>query len=1709
MASVNNQSFSLFPLTQPDAGSARVALFADQACLKVKLAGLGTIDPLLELKKQFLLLPLTKNLRYLVGQINSLGDENRPDEMVILIEKIERQLSLPEHERLIDLLRRLKILYQEEVKEGHYDNYVVTLSLEKRYLSIADVDQIAPVDQNGKIVKRPDRGGSTPVHDREGVFYKCKPSATLYEGAYHLLGKIIFAISPSAPTELMRLHRKIRAGEKDFYLQASLGNDGICLETVVRERPDWIPKFDRKLYGQTFLLHLLGLVQDGKFNNYKARPHYNSEGELIRVTWKGHDEELCFSHPICRHHDTHFVNVRAWSFSMMPLVDEPILREIREESRRVQPAAMTLQWILELWERNNEILEFFRAGHISEKKMKKLQLPLLLLEETVPQLYRKLIEIRAFMMTAPPNATYMDLLKAIHPELGEFYTLINHRHPADPFAAFYEVFHGGGPVYEHLMKDLLNIPDSPLLPLMQRGNFHFTDFETLRNTPPELAAEHLLENLDFESIQPEEQLRILEILQRFPLSQITLRNSSICDSEMHALIRTQPRLTQLTLIRCRHLQDPALQCIAAYKSRLELRIQDCPGFSPSALEELSSVLQITHLQDIASSPLSISKNTLFAELTKALEAEEWNLIKTQVHRAGSNPYAVMKIVEHLITSDLMRQIVKKDQRDVIEYLLRTLHLHLFQQNSKKETFFHLCCEENKPELLEWLCKEQPSDWEMAVDQRGFTPAHTAASCNHVACLRILSDARAPMDTPDRAQNTPLQVALQNGQLDAARFFILMGVNLTNILHGLCRLGWDELLGLVLERGIDPMTQLDKDGRSPLFTTIEYNQEKCFKLLLPHSNDHVDKKKRTALMFCAECNREPFLRELIFRGASTEVTDEDGMTAAQIAALSGAYPCLRVLFGDSPTLPFLGKTRNDKKTFLHLTTLSGKKESVEWVLMYDPPLTSLDDRGMTAAHYAAASGRWDILALFLDKGFPIDFQETPTKETCLVLALLGHHFEVADKLIKRGANKLSPNHKGLTVAHLAAKAEDILLLIHLVLNLRISVEISSRDSRKVTPLHVAALEEKIHAAQTLLDLRADVNATDREGKTPLHIATRVGNEDLVKLLVGRGGDPGMVSTDGNCIHIAADRTRPELIEYFLTLRPELVNSRTPIQGHTPLHRVMYQGQLVVPGEKLTPEQISAKQARQVAVESKLLQFGANIDALDDMGYVPLTLAARWGRADLAAPLLRRGARRNIKYDKEGVKRTPLEHALFMLPKTTDPHLRTGIQGFIDLFHEVPVGPRKVLHPVHRTFQEAKKIVFQQLRSDRNFRPESLLIMREMELQLPELPLIHGEEEREAFWREFTALLKEWKQVSPRDFLSQPLVLDYSQSVDTLVSECLSRDSTEVNDELICLIPALHLPCEILKSLAQFREVLPAKKLLLQLKGHEALLPVDFPPEESKTLIKVFQRSPLPAEWRNKDIAARRQKFTLLLEKDFRNEAFLEQLVLTVFRMHADVFQTFKLSDFRNIFHPSQPTSATPIALLELDHFSTQLTENCLMFMFRAESQTQFIERLEGAISWAYRAKTYGDFHQAFSLFRAISHPSIVRMHKTHRKLKADLLRQHQELEDLFSPASSFNNYTTVIQRSLAPIMPSIFVYFRQFIDRPPFALLYSLIRQFQHFRTYAKRLNIPIPHLFSECQAILLPNLFPEEAFYQREKPQNLFGENFAWERSRRFEPHTL
>ena len=173
------------------------------------------------------------------------------------------------------------------------------------------------------------------------------------------------------------------------------------------------------------------------------------------------------------------------------------------------------------------------------------------------------------------------------------------------------------------------------------------------------------------------------------------------------------------------------------------------------------------------------------------------------------------------------------------------------------------------------------------------------------------------------------------------------------------------------------------------------------------------------------------------------------------------------------------------------------------LLEDSPdsVSSVDDSGYTALHWAGVRGHWRIFQELVAAGAPVNAVGgdggTPLHWTC--------HHDRADMVV-------------------------------LLLNSGAEIGVQNRWGRR--PIHVAARRGCVSVAGLLLERGADPNAVTREGWTPLHVASMSGHEEMIPILIEGGAEESVKDGDGLTPTEVA-RARPAPVEINALLLDDYV------------------------------------------------------------------------------------------------------------------------------------------------------------------------------------------------------------------------------------------------------------------------------------------------------------------------------------------------------------------------------------------------------------------------------------------------------------------------------------------------------------------------------------------------------------------------------------------
>ncbi len=333
---------------------------------------------------------------------------------------------------------------------------------------------------------------------------------------------------------------------------------------------------------------------------------------------------------------------------------------------------------------------------------------------------------------------------------------------------------------------------------------------------------------------------------------------------------------------------------------------------------------------------------------------------------------------------------------------------------------------------------------------------------------------------------------------------------TTALHWAAHFGDAELAERLLARGADPNARNDY-GATPLSVAAVEADPRIVAALLDAGADPnlPNAEGETALMVVARTGRVETARRLLERGAEVNATESWGGQSALMWAAAQKQPAMiRLLIEHGADVDARGRVHDWQR----------------WMTS-EPRLKQLYVGGFTPLLYAAREGCIECIHALHAGGADIELSD-PRGMTPLLLALYNRHFDAAAALIEAGADVNRWDWWGRSPLYMAVELHQI------------------PDSRR-RDLPTFDQHTGLDIARMLLERGANVNMRLKQqpplrsdpgdrgltdgspdvlivntGATPLHIAVKTGDNELVKLLLDHGANPSAKNVFGITPFMAA-------------------------------------------------------------------------------------------------------------------------------------------------------------------------------------------------------------------------------------------------------------------------------------------------------------------------------------------------------------------------------------------------------------------------------------------------------------------------------------------------------------------------------------------------------------------------------------------------------------
>ncbi|EDS35492.1 conserved hypothetical protein [Culex quinquefasciatus] len=405
-----------------------------------------------------------------------------------------------------------------------------------------------------------------------------------------------------------------------------------------------------------------------------------------------------------------------------------------------------------------------------------------------------------------------------------------------------------------------------------------------------------------------------------------------------------------------------------------------------------------------------------------------------------------------------------------------------------------------------------------------------------------------------------------------------------------------------------LNEQDMFGNTPLHLAVENDSLDALEFLLkiPVATNILNDKKLAPVHLATELNK---VKGLQVMGKYRDVFDiqqggEHGRTALHLAAIYDNEECARILiseFGASPRKPC-----NNGYYPIHEAAKNASSKTMEVFFQWG------ESKGCT---------REEMISFYDSEG-----------NVPLHSAVHGGDIKAVELCMKSGAKISTQQHDLSTPVHLAAAqgAIDIVKLMFLMQPLEKRISLNCTDIQKMTPLHCAANFDHPEIVEYLVQEGADINALDKENRSPLLLSASRAGWRTVMILIRLGANIELKDVNSrNVLHLvimnggrldefAKQVSTTQSEKYLLQLMNEKDDT-----GCSPLHYASREGH--------------------IRSLENLIQLGACINLKNNNNESPLHFAARYGRFNTVRQLLDSEKGTFIINESDGEGLTPLHIA----------------------------------------------------------------------------------------------------------------------------------------------------------------------------------------------------------------------------------------------------------------------------------------------------------------------------------------------------------------------------------------------------------------------------------------------------------------------------------
>jgi ankyrin repeat protein len=182
----------------------------------------------------------------------------------------------------------------------------------------------------------------------------------------------------------------------------------------------------------------------------------------------------------------------------------------------------------------------------------------------------------------------------------------------------------------------------------------------------------------------------------------------------------------------------------------------------------------------------------------------------------------------------------------------------------------------------------------------------------------------------------------------------------------------------------------------------------------------------------------------------------------------------------------------------------------------------DNAGGTVVHHAIEKGQTEIIDILISNSVDIDISDNAGR-TPLFEAVDNNHDAITSLLVKQGANVDMTNYCGHTPLYCAAREGNIDIVRILV----------NEGNAKIDHYGVSSVTNDFDDDDITDDSERCLFEGLKCSKLPLHVASLLGYEEIVKFIIAHNASPDLEGEQGyNSLHFSILGMKPEISEILL-------------------------------------------------------------------------------------------------------------------------------------------------------------------------------------------------------------------------------------------------------------------------------------------------------------------------------------------------------------------------------------------------------------------------------------------------------------------------------------------------------------------------------------------------------------------------------------------------